>query len=125
GDSISLEFEIEAPTPFSQATVGVSLINSSGDPIVAMSSKVQNIPRISISSRFWRVNCDMGPIPLNAGNYFARIYVGDGKRDYCRFSNVFNIRVVEKDVFGWGASLPPVESWGALYWVPRWQIEPK
>jgi hypothetical protein len=75
-------------------------------------------------SHRWRVECDLGAIPLNAGSYVARVYVGDGLRDVARFSNAFVIHVIEHDVFGWGNKLPPVHAWGAVYWAPRWAIRP-
>jgi len=125
GDPVRLEFDIEAPRPLAEVTAGIVLRNLMGEPVVGMSSRVQNMPRVSSPSRFWRVSCDMGSLPLNAGTYLAGVYVGKGDREVARFSNAILIRVVEKDVFGWGSVLPGLRSWGPIYWAPRWDIEPK
>jgi hypothetical protein len=124
GDAIVLEFEIEARVPITETTVGVTITDFRGTPIVGMSSKVQNVPRHTASSRFWKIICNMGSIPLNAGTYFVKIYVGDGKIDHARFNNAFALRVIANDVFGWGEHLPPVEAWGSLFWAPKWTIQP-
>ena len=88
-----------------------------------MSSKVQNLRSTSPGlSRFWRVRCEMGHIPLNAGTYHVHAYMGDGLIDVARFTRAFAIRVAENDVFGWGNSLPSRSAWGAMYWAPDWKI---
>ena len=92
--------------------------------MITMSSKVQNVRSIGGKSPSWKVICDMGSIPLNAGNYFVIVHVGNGIRDVARFSNAFTLRVQEHDVFGWGNSLPNVEAWGPMYWAPQWEIRP-
>ena len=64
----------------------------------------------------------MGQLPLNAGSYFADVYLGNGSRDVARFTRAFSIKIREHDVFGWGNSLPPRTAWGHLYWAPTWHI---
>ena len=67
-----------------------------------MSSKVQQIQSAPGFSPVWLVSCDMGPLPLNADTYFARVYVGNGSNDVARFRKAFIIHIREHDVFGWG-----------------------
>ncbi len=125
GDPITSEFNIEAPQALSEtkAGIGITIFTHTGDPLVSMSSNVQKAPRAMWRSRFWRVRCDMGRLPINAGTYFASVYVGDGLRMFARFSNAITIRVLEHDVFGWGHALPPASYWGPIYWAPEWDIQ--
>jgi len=124
GDPITFEFNIETPKLLSEVSVGITIITPGGDPIVSMSSKVQNVPSATGSSRVWRACCDLGRIPINAGTYFVRVYVGNGRIDVARFSNAFTIRVLDHDVFGWGNRLPSTADWGPIYWAPKWDIRP-
>jgi lipopolysaccharide transport system ATP-binding protein len=122
GEPIVVEFDVESPKTLNDATAGVLVMSSTGEKIVAMSSKVQNIQTHESPSRFWRVRCDMGRLPLNAGTYFAQIHFGNGMVDVARFSGAFKIKVAENDVFGWGNGLPPQSAWGSVYWAPNWHI---
>ena len=124
GDPLTLEFALESPVELPEASVGITLLTPAGDPVVGMSSKVQNVPSLPGPARSWRVRCALGALPLNAGTYVARVYLGDGSRDVARFSDAVVLQVVEHDVFGWGNKLPPVRSWGSLYWAPEWSISP-
>ncbi len=128
GDPIVLEFDIEAPEPIGQDSlgIGISVVNTLGDPIVSMNNLVQKIKAAPGNSRVWRVRCDMGNIPLNAGVYFVCVDIGDDKRGSraAKFMNAFTIRVMEYDVFGWGSSLPNPRYWGPFYWAPKWDIKP-
>jgi hypothetical protein len=124
GDRLHIEFEIEAPKPLPEATVGITIASPKAEKIVSMSSRVQNVPSEPGPSRLWRVSCDMGRIPLNVGTYYAHVYVGNTGFDYARFSEVFKIVVREHDVFGCGRPLPPYEAWGGMYWAPEWSIRP-
>ena len=124
GEDITLGFDIEAPRFISEVTIGVCIITRAEEPVITMSSKIQNVPSAAGQSRFWQVCCDMGRVPLNAGNYVAHIYVGNAVSDYARFSRAFTIQVREHDVFGWGNPLPGREAWGSVYWAPNWDIRP-
>jgi len=124
GAPITIEFNVEAPKPLAEATVGITILNPLGDPIASMSSKVQNVPSVPGCSRLWTIQCEMGCLPINTGTYSARVYLGNGVHDVARFSNAFTIRVIEHDVFGWGNSLPSSDDWGPIYWAPQWDIRP-
>lgn len=126
GDPITLEFDLETPKPIAETTVGITISTASGygSNVVSMSSKVQNIRSATGLSQVWRVRCDMGRLPLNAGQYLATVFVGNGLNDLAQFSNAFSIHVREHDVFGWGNSLPRPEYWGPVYWAPQWAISP-
>jgi hypothetical protein len=124
GDPIVLNFAVESPRQLSEMTVGIGITTKTDEKVVTMSSKVQKIPSAPGTSRVWLVSCDMGSLPLNADIYFARVHVGNGSHDVARFSKAFRIHIQEHDVFGWGNSLPGVDSWGPLYWAPRWKIIP-
>jgi lipopolysaccharide transport system ATP-binding protein len=124
GEELTLRFDIEAPRPISEVTVGVAITSRAEEPVVTMSSKIQNLPSAAGQSRFWQVCCDMGRLPLNAGSYLAHIYVGNAVSDYARFTSAFTIQVREHDVFGWGKPLPGREAWGSVYWAPDWDIRP-
>ena len=122
GDTIKIEFDIEAPKALSEVTVGITFVTGLDNKVVSMSSKVQNVPTVSGHSRFWKVRCDLGRLPINVGTYHAFLYIGNGTHDVARFSNAFSITVQEHDVFGWGNRLPGVEHWGPMYWAPKWEI---
>jgi lipopolysaccharide transport system ATP-binding protein len=124
GEPLLIEFSVEAPNPLHEATVGITIANASGSRVISMSSKVQRIASLKGHSRLWRVSCDLGDLPLNAGSYSVHVYFGNGIRDVARFTNAFFIRVAAYDVFGWGNSLPSAENWGPLYWAPTWTICP-
>ncbi len=128
GDPIALEFDIEAPRSLSEAEAGggLSIIVTTGEPVVSMSSLVQRAPTTPGLSRFWSVRCDLGRLPLNAGTYFVSVDIGDAQRSRraAKFSQAFTIHVMESDVFGWGSSLPSPRWWGPMYWAPQWEIRP-
>jgi len=124
GDAVTIEFDVEAPKPLRAATVGISIVGPADERVISMSSKVQNIPSAAGFSRFWRVRCEMGHLPLNAGTYFASVWIGNGMHDVARFSKAFTIGVREHDVFGWGNRLPSSQHWGPMYWAPKWDIRP-
>jgi lipopolysaccharide transport system ATP-binding protein len=122
GEPITLEFDIESPTELSEVTAGIVIVSSGDEKIIGMSSKVQKVRSVSERSRCWNVQCHMGRLPLNAGNYSANVYVGDGMHDVARFTRAFTIKVRENDVFGWGNSVPDRDAWGPMYWAPTWHI---
>ena len=122
GESITIEFELESPKILHELTAGIVIVSGTDEKIVGMSSKVQNIRSISAPSRFWSVRCEIGRLPLNAGDYFAHVYIGNGMIDVARFTRGFAIRVQEHDVFGWGNRLPDKIAWGPMYWAPTWRI---
>ena len=122
GERLVLEFEVTSPKPLEEMTAGVVIASGNGDPLVGMSSKVQCVRARSNPSCRWTVRCDMGELPLNAGTYLVHVYVGNGATDVARFSNAFELKIGEHDVFGWGNSLPPSSSWGPMYWAPTWHI---
>jgi len=124
GDPIILEFAVESMKELSEITVGITVTTATDVKVVSMSSKVQQVSSASGPSRVWWVSCDLGRLPLNAGTYFARVYVGNGDLDVARFSKAVTLHIRENDVFGWGNSLPDAENWGPLYWAPRWNIRP-
>jgi len=126
GDPLVLEFEIEAPQPISEtnAGIGITLLSPTDDPLVSMSSNVQALQKVPGLSRHWRVRCDMGRLPLNAGVYFARVIVGDSDQGRTIFRHAMTIEVIAHDVFGWGRCLPSPTYWGPVYWAPDWEIRP-
>ena len=126
GDPLRLDFEVEAAVSLDERQAGfrVTLTSSDGNPLVTMSSAVQAIERSPATSRRWRVKCDMGRLPLNAGTYYATVHVGDGRKSTALFSRAVHIRILEHDVFGSGGYLPKAKYWGPFYWAPRWNIQP-
>lgn len=126
GDPITVEFDIEATKPLPETEVGIVIVIAtlSGKPIVSMGSLVQRVPTMSGPSRLWRVRCDMGRLPINAGTYLAGVFVVDELHSIGQFRNAMTIRIMEHDVFGWGKSLPSATYWGPMYWAPQWDIRP-
>jgi lipopolysaccharide transport system ATP-binding protein len=122
GEPVTLEFEIDCPCEQPSVTAGLVLYSLFDVPIVGASSKVQGISGAGNSSQ-WRITCELGNIPLNAGTYYATIWFGNQERDHASFSRVFSIHVEAADPFGWGNKVP--ESWGHFYWRPDWRILPK
>ncbi len=128
GDPITFEFDIEAPRPFSEAEAGIEIGVSAttSERVVSMSSLVQCVPTTQGLSRFWRVRCDLGRLPLNAGTYFVDVEFGNAERGGrpAEFIQAFTIHVFQHDVFGWGSGLPSPRWWGPMYWAPKWDIQP-
>jgi len=124
GDPIALDFEMEYPQPLDQATAGIVILNAEHARVVSMSSLVQNVPSRPGPSRRWKVHCDMGRIPLNAGTYYTIAFLADDRNTLARFTNAQMITVSEHDVFGWGNRLPTAERWGPMYWEPQWDVRP-
>ncbi len=124
GEPLVLRFDLQAPKPLSRATIDIRVVNAAGEIVLGMSNKVQNVPSAPGRSERWRVRCDLGRIPLNAGTYAIRVQAGDGVSDFARFAHAFTIQVLENDVFGWGKGLPPPRVWGAVFWAPSWDIRP-
>lgn len=130
GEPLVLDFDIEAlrPPVDTKVGIGIKITTRTGEPIVSMDSVVQRAGWIEGDSKLWNVRCDLGRLPLNAGNYFvwiyACVYVNNTVKRYARFSNACAVHVLEHDVFGWGSNLPRSTHWGPLYWAPQWQIRP-
>jgi lipopolysaccharide transport system ATP-binding protein len=130
GEPLVLDFDIESLQPPIDTTVGIGIkiTSPAGDPIISMDSVVQRAGYIKGQSRRWRVRCDLGRVPLNAGTYFVQatacVYVDHTVKRYAQFSNALAVHVLEHDVFGWGTSLPRSKYWGPMYWAPRWEIRP-
>lgn len=125
GQPIEVEFNLETPKPVSQVTIGITMFAGNDERVVSMSNKVQNVLSAPGVSRNWTIRCDLGPLPLNAGTYYATVYIGNGVVDIARFSKVMAISVGEHDVFGWGNGLPSAREWGPIYWAPKWDIRPE
>lgn len=124
GDPLVIKFFVYSSSPLEQISTGITLCDAFEAPIVGMSSKVQGVSPFSRPSKRWLIECDLGRIPLNAGLYLGRVYVGDGIMDLAVFHRAFSVTISEYDVFGWGNSLPPLKSWGPFFWAPRWDIRP-
>ena len=130
GEAIVFNFDIEADHPPGDARVGVSLrvTTPTGEYLVTMDSVVQRAGWLHGEEKRWNVRCDLGRLPLNEGAYFVWVtvcvYVDNTVKRYARFTNAFALHVLERDVFGWGSSLPRSRYWGPLYWAPEWQIQP-
>jgi len=124
GDPISVDFEVESAQLLDRAAVGITILNAESMRVVSMSSLVQNVPSRPGPSRVWKVHCDLGRLPLNAGTYYTVVYLADERREVARFSNAQMLTVGEHDVFGWGNRLPVAEHWGPFYWAPDWDIRP-
>ncbi len=124
GDPIVLEFDIEAPRPLAEDEVGVAIqiVGKMGDPIVGMGTFVKDKPTGSAPSRFWRVRCDMGRVPMYDGTYFVSVHLGDARRfgKIARFIHAFKIHVMPYDVYDWGSMMPSAPT----YWIPEWEIRP-
>jgi hypothetical protein len=125
GDAIEIRFLVESPKSLEQLTVGISLLDEHDVPIISMSSKVQCVSSAPGSSKHWQVSCNMGKVPLNAGIYYADVYLGNGLIDVARFSKAFVLQIEEHDVFGWGTGIPARSAWGPVYWAPNWAILPR
>ncbi|MEP6594267.1 MAG: polysaccharide ABC transporter ATP-binding protein, partial [Acidobacteriota bacterium] len=130
GEAIVFDFDIEAEQPPGDARVGVSLrvTTPTGEYLVTMDSVVQRAGWLHGEEKRWNVRCDLGRLPLNEGAYFVWVtvcvYVDNTVKRFARFTNAFALHVLERDVFGWGNSLPRSRYWGPLYWAPEWQIQP-
>ncbi len=125
GEPLGLSFVLEAPRVLQEVSVGLTILSGTDEVVVSMASKVQNVTSEPGASRWWRVEADLACLPLNAGDYTVRVYIGDGIRDVARFSDAFSIEIREYDVFGWGNKLPAPEHWGKVYWAPAWKITPQ
>ena len=130
GEPIVFDFDVEAEQPPRDARVGVSLrvTTPTGEYLVTMDSVVQRAGWIQGEEQRWNVRCDLGRLPLNEGAYFVWVtvcvYVDNTVKRYARFTNAFALHVLERDVFGWGSSLPRSRHWGPMYWAPEWQFRP-
>jgi len=131
GDAMKFDFDVEAPRPLGDRTVGIGIkvTTPSGEPLVSMDSVVQRAGGIRGDAARWNVRCDLGRLPLNVGTYFVwvfvNVYVNNTVKQYAQFSNAFAVHVLEHDVFGWGTSLPRPRYWGPLYWAPQWRFTPQ
>jgi len=125
GDEIEVGFAVESPKTLEQLTVGITFCDEQDVPVISMSSKIQCVASAPGRSKHWQVNCIMGKVPLNAGIYYADVYLGNGLIDVARFSKAFLIQVEEHDVFGWGTGIPARSAWGPIYWAPDWAIVPR
>jgi len=122
GDPITLQFDIEAPTSLPDVGIKIHVVSRTGDPIIGMGSLIQEEPASARTSRLWRVRCDMGRLPINAGTYFVNVHLGNARRSgrTASFLHAFKITVIAYDALGWGSMVPSTP----IYWTPEWDIEP-
>lgn len=124
GDPIVLHFDIEVPSPLPEDEVGVGIVivSKTGDPIMAMGSLIREQLAAAGPSRLWEVRCDLGRVPINAGMYYASVFLGNPHHNArtARFNHAFTIHVIAYDVLGWGGTLPVAPT----YWAPDWDIRP-
>jgi lipopolysaccharide transport system ATP-binding protein len=119
GDPLTLEFELFCPREHSSVTAGLELYNMYDATVVGANSLCQRIYGVGRSAH-WKVTCNFGVIPLNAGTYYVSIWVGNKDRNWTHFVRVFALRVEPADALGWGNKVP--ETWGSFYWKPDWDI---
>jgi len=124
GDPLTMEFSVKSTRLHERITIGICIDSVALGRVVSMSSLVQNVPCEPGPAKKWTVRCDMGTLPLNAGQYHTLVYLSDERQVNTRFLHAQTIVVREKDVFGWGDRLPPIRAWGPLYWAPEWRIQP-
>jgi lipopolysaccharide transport system ATP-binding protein len=119
GDPLTLEFELFCPREHLSVTAGLAMYNIYDAPVVGANSLCQRIYGVGRSVH-WKITCNFGAIPLNAGTYYVSIWVGNKDRDCTYFTRVFAVRVEPADPLGWGNKVP--EGWGSFYWKPDWKI---
>lgn len=121
GEPITLEYEIECPEPFENACSGLVIYDNLGNPIVGASSTRQRVSGTGTSKR-WRIECDLGELPLVSERYFVSVWFGNLNDDHARFPRVLALNIAPADPFGVGLSVP--KSWGQLYWKGDWILTP-
>lgn len=124
GDEVHIDFVVTSPRTLRSLSAGLTIYTLSEQPIAGMSSKVQMVPSTPGSSKHWEVSVNLGRLPLNAGTYSIRVYLGDSHGDIARFTDAIQLNVEPRDVFGWGGALPSSADWGHLYWAPEWKFRP-
>jgi lipopolysaccharide transport system ATP-binding protein len=119
GESIRLEYSIESPHKVTSVTTGLVVYDLFDTPVLGASSKLQGAFGTGNSKR-WRVVCDLGTLPLNAGRYYVSVWFGGRYRDYAKFSRALSLIVSPADPFDWGNEVP--SSWGYFFWEPQWEF---
>ena len=124
GSTLNIGVRLQSPHRLQQVTAGFVICALSGERVVSMGNKLQQIPSSRGDANRWDICCSLGVLPLNAGSYRIHVYIGDGTFEVARFSDAFFLTIDEHDVFGWGNALPRVEHGGWMYWAPEWSIRP-
>lgn len=119
GEPVKFSFEVISPHP-APSGVGLVLYDMFDNPVLGASSTRQGFVGEGGGTR-WRIECDMGLVPLNAGEYRLSVYFGDNRRDYGYFQKCLTLNIVPADPYGWGKENPG--AWGHFYWKPEWRID--
>jgi lipopolysaccharide transport system ATP-binding protein len=117
GDCLELRVEFSSKTLIRHPRVGFVIRNSDGLPIISANNRYQQSSRYSVPVRSGTIRCDLGVVPLAAGDYAIDLFLGDESTDTHTVEAALTFEVIEKDIWG-NAQVPPPRV-SSLWWPTK------
>ncbi|PWT70505.1 MAG: ABC transporter ATP-binding protein [Chloroflexi bacterium] len=120
GDSITIVVDFASEVPIRQPRVAFVLKTQDGISVLNSSSRYQSSLQYDVPVCDGTIHCDLGMVPLAAGNYVLTLYFGDQGEDTHVVEQVLSFEVAERDIWGQGQVPPPKVS--CLWWPTTYQF---
>jgi lipopolysaccharide transport system ATP-binding protein len=115
GARMGLEIEFESETALRCPQVGFTILNQHGTVLINANNQFQRSAEFVLPVRTGIVRCDLGAVPLVAGQYSISLYFGDRMVDTHVVVDALSFEVIERDIWGTGKIPSAAES---LMWWP-------
>jgi lipopolysaccharide transport system ATP-binding protein len=114
GDRLSFRLDFCTEQEIDKPCVGFVIRSDRGHDVLNSNNHYLPCSRMSLPAKFGVVTCDLGAVPLMAGNYTLSLWFGRSIHEQHYIDNAARFRVEEKDIWGCGF-LPPTKI-TALWW---------
>ena len=120
GMPLQFNVAITSPDEIAEPVLGLVIFDIYGTAITGMSSRLQGTHGVGTGNH-WRFKCNLGNLPLNAGQYTVSIWFGVKTRDLAKFSSCIQLSIDTGDALSCGIPIP--KGWGFFYWQPEWHVQ--
>ena len=115
--TISVAMEFNSPTSF-KPIPGLSICNSSMEPIMASDGRVHKVENLSASCEIGKLECVWENVPLFSGTYYISAWLSDDTEDYDEKEFVLKFELHSSVI----PQLPPNYYFGTLNVQPKWKM---
>jgi len=120
GDTMAISVKFASDMPIRRPQLGFTVSNQEGISILHGSNRYQPSPEFDTPVTEGEIRCDLGMVPLSAGQYSITLYFGDQGEDTHVVKDALYFEVLEKDVWGCGKIHPSNVS--SLWWPTNFRF---